>query len=171
MATGTYTQIANITLSGTASSITFSNISQDYTDLILVTRHTHAANYGLIGLRFNSDSASNYYYVLMSGMSWNAPYSYANSSGDSFMAVNQTGTDTGAVLMSVTNIFDYSKTDKQKTALSRLSGFSGDTWSNAITARWASTNAVTSITVGNWAGTYTQGFAAGSTFALYGVVS
>jgi hypothetical protein len=59
---------------------------------------------------------------------------------------------------------DYSVTDKQKTVLSRTNSSFG---TDITAGRWASTSAITSVTVYPSSGD----FEIGSTFALYGIVS
>lgn len=171
MPTNTYTPLASITLASSAFSVTFSSISQNYSDLILVTRHDHSGNYGLAGMRFNSDSATNYSNIVASGLSW-AGTNSGSSSGTTVATINVTGNGPGSYIASTTSILDYSATNKHKSVITRVSGFSGsDTWTSLQTNRWSSDTAITSITIGNWSGTYTQGFAAGSSFELYGVLA
>jgi hypothetical protein len=65
----------------------------------------------------------------------------------------------------VTQFFDYSATDKHKSALIRFG--SGATLVGAYATRWADNSAVTSIElIGN-----TGNFLAGSTLSLYGIAS
>ena len=61
------------------------------------------------------------------------------------------------------DFFDYSATDKHKSALSRLSDAGASVSMSAN--RWASTAAITSITMTASTGT----FSAGATFHLYGI--
>ena len=65
MATTTMSLIGKQTVGGnSASSITFSNIPQTYTDLIVKWSTRGTANNGGFSIRFNEDtSSSNYYYI------------------------------------------------------------------------------------------------------------
>jgi hypothetical protein len=63
-------------------------------------------------------------------------------------------------------VMDYSATDKHKTLLARAS-YAGNQ-AQAAAARWASTSAITSITLFMDAG---RSFATGTTFSLYGVIA
>jgi hypothetical protein len=65
---------------------------------------------------------------------------------------------------SITQIMDYSATDKHKTTLVRSNNAADAT--EAMTGRYASTTAVTSIEIGLDG---SLSFASGSTFSLYGV--
>ena len=156
MPTPTYTPLANITLGSTASSVTFSSISGSYRDLVLVISGSSSALRG-VALSFNGDTAGNYNYVYMSG---------DGSSTYSGSAANQTPQNigvTGTVIGIITlNVMDYSQTDKHKTWLSRSNVSNSEVEARA--GRWASTSAITSLVA-----TSSGSFAAGSTFALYGV--
>ena len=59
----TYIKIANQTLASTSTSVTFSNLPQGYTDLVLVfnTRDSRATVQDGLGIRFNDDSGTNYF--------------------------------------------------------------------------------------------------------------
>jgi hypothetical protein len=65
MATPTYDLIDSVTLSSSATSVTFSSITQDYRDLILVceasSNNSPAGFYG----RYNGDTANNYHTVFL----------------------------------------------------------------------------------------------------------
>lgn len=157
MPTPTYDLIASSVLGSAAATVSFSSISGSYRDLILVVDGTPSTSASLY-LRFNSDSGSNYNYVLMEGH----PTLGARSAAT-------TGTDLSigfvtAKFSSQTSIQDYSVTDKHKSVLSRT-GESDRT--TATAGRWANTSAITTILVGVGSGTFNTG----SSFYLYGLVS
>jgi hypothetical protein len=58
----TYTPIASQTLTSAVSTVTFINIPQTYTDLVLITstKTTSSAADGAMGCYLNSDTANNY---------------------------------------------------------------------------------------------------------------
>ena len=151
-----YVPLANVTLSSSAASVTFSSISQAYRDLVLVFNGATASTSG-VSIRFNSDSGSNYSYVQMLGNGSTASTS-AGTTTEARM-VNSNGTD----CVGTANIFDYSTTDKHKSVLSRGDTAAASTRAHAV--RWANTNAITSLTVFG----EVANINAGSTFALYGV--
>jgi hypothetical protein len=154
MPTPTYIPLSTITLGSAASSITFGSIPQGYRDLVVIIQGTLGSTAGF-GLRFNGDTGSNYSYVGMDG--------YGSSTN------SYSGTDTsmpaGVFLstggVSISQIMDYSATDKQKTTLHRRSA--GGWGASAIAGRWANTNAITSVTAMGVT------FTTGSTFSLYGI--
>lgn len=163
MPTPTHIALANITLSTSDSSIIFSLIPNTYRDLILVISGSTTANAD-INLIFNSDTAANYSFVYMGG------------SGSGSGIFGAAGSQSGIVLdgyfwrsseisTCVINIMDYSATDKHKTILSRnnVAGAGIDAFAN----RYASLSAINVIEVR----TVSQAFAAGTTIALYGIVS
>jgi hypothetical protein len=164
MPTPTYTPLANITLTGSAASVTFSSISQAYRDLILVatmprTNVTDTNSY----VRLNGDSGGNYSYVQMFG---NGSGAYSNSAssesqGRAFTYQNSTSRQYNGILQ----LMDYSATDKHKTFLTRYNG--DDSGVGAFALRWASTSAVTTLLIYPGSGSYE----AGATFALFGVAA
>ena len=157
MATPTYTLIDSVTLASSAASVTFSSIDQSYGDLVLVAKFTTASgNYSY--LRINGDTGFNYPGVYMRGNGSAADSGTLNSTG---IVDVPSGTSLGGLW--TVQIFDYSATDKHKSALSRYD--SAATSTNAVAHRWANTAAITSVT-------YVAGasnFLTGSTFHLYAI--
>jgi len=162
MPTPTYTPLANITLSSTATSVTFSSISQAYRDLVLVVAPKISVPGNSPQVRFNSDTGANYNVVVARGTgSATNSYAYANLNNTwiTFVAVDATGSN------AILNIMDYSATDKHKTMLSRSNASEYGT--DMMASRWASTAAITSVSV--YCDGYT--FTSGTTMALYGVAA
>jgi hypothetical protein len=162
MPTPTYTALATVTLGSSASSVTFSSIPATYRDLVLV--HAGTSSNGSLNsllLRFNGDSGSNYTLVYMEGNG-----SSANSGTGSGTGVNAGFTVSSPVSNNITQIMDYSATDKHKTVLSRKNTSSSN--ANAQASRWANTAAITSIVCTVDSGAT---FSTGSTFNLYGIAS
>ena len=161
MPTTTYTALANITLGGSAASVTFGSIPSTYRDLVLVHAGTTSnADVNTILARLNGDSGSNFFQVAMTG--------YAGVTGT--FTFTGTGVSAGLsrsseVNVNTTTIMDYSATDKHKTALSR---HNNPTLVRAVATRWANTAAVTSIVLVMDTGAT---FSSGTTFALYGIES
>lgn len=167
--------LAHQIISGTSTtSITFSNIPQTFTHLEL--RGSFNANNAPSGnsayMGFNGDGASNYnwHYLLGSGSAVSsgngvpstsllfANYPTASISSTSFFG------------SSITMIYDYSNTNKNKT-IRTVSGYDTNTsnvqavWENS--GYWANTSAINSITISViGSGNY---FIAGSKFTLYGI--
>jgi hypothetical protein len=159
MATPTYDLLASTTLATATSSVTFSSIDQSYGDLILVCEASGTSSVMIIGIQFNSDTGSNYSYVSMEGNG----SATSSTSGTQTLIRHSDGIGSGAFGLATFSIFDYSVTDKHKSVLLRFNNAEDSTEAKA--ARWANTNAITSIT----ALTTANQFAAASTFNLYGV--
>lgn len=157
MPSNAWTPLANITLGSSASSVTFSSISQDYKDLVLIINGTSQAG-GDVWYRFNSDSGSNYPYVNMYGTGTSAT---AGSGTTNKGVLNYNNTT--SIFNIIANIMDYSVTDKHKTVISR--GNQADGFVMSYLTRWANTAAVTTLQV-SLDGT---NFFSGTTISLYGV--
>lgn len=167
----TYTALATTTVTGgSTTQITFSSISQSYTDLVLIAEMAPMPSITAIRFRFNGDSSSNYAYVQLSGN---------GSSGTSTSDTNQvSGLVSGAISntsnrsMFVMNIMNYSNTTTYKTTINR--GSRGIDTSLAATSlcasTWRSTSAINQVVV-------TPSFGgdivipAGCMFTLYGIAS
>lgn len=163
MPTTTYIPLANVTLSASAASVTFSSISQAYRDLVLVIKGNGDAGIPVFTLN-NDTNGSNYFLVTMSG---NGSTASSNSNtGDPYIAFNRAINPTVGTLNPhfIADIFDYSATDKHKTVLTKLSSAANGV--EYATSRWSSTAAVTSLQVKV---TSASTLMAGTTIALYGV--
>lgn len=160
MPTPTYDLIASNVLSSSASSVTFSSISGSYRDLVLVVNATAPGNN--LNLRFNSDTGTNYSYVWANG---NGSTTVSNSAASQNQMILTSATYLTSVRnTNISQIMDYSATDKHKTVLTRGNGEYG---TEMRAGRWASTSAITSVTAICDGGS----FDANSSFYLYGLVS
>jgi len=168
MAAGTtYEPIASQTLASSSSTVTFSNIPQTYTDLVLVaTTVPYNNSEGNISIRFNSDTGGNY------SNTWFVGDGSSVSSGNNTNATSAgifygNGLNNPIYPVSTINIFNYSNSNKYKTVLNRNnSAYSGNRWSALICSSWRNNNAITSITISV---TYIYNIGVGSTFTLYGI--
>lgn len=173
-AAGAFESIATVTGNGSASSLTFSSISSDYTHLQIrgICRGTRSFNSESLYIRFNSDSGNNYSYH----------WAYGDAGGTFSTATTttnliQTGLFPGALATSnimaglIVDVLDYKNTNKNKT-IKAINGYdtngsgSGADFNNIFfsSGSWRNTNAITSITIlSNGAFTTT------TTFALYGI--
>lgn len=163
MPTPTYTPLANLTLGSTATTVTFTSISQSYRDLILVVNGKATAGENPT-FRFNADTGSNYPQVNMYGNGSSATSAATNSTW--FWLAYGTNFSTDEPSNAIVNIMDYSATDKHKTVLIRDNKSSGSTEAQA--GRWASTSAVNSIALKF---NYGASWAVGTTFTLYGIAA
>ena len=155
MPTPTYTALATVTLASTAATVTFGSIPATMRDLVLVVNGKTSANQAT-GLRFNSDSGSNYTMVRM--------FTTSSSTSTTTYGLLTTG-DPTADTLSIAQIMDYSATDKHKTFLVRSNIPANNTAAHAV--RWANTAAITTVAVEAISTTW----AVGTTFGLYGIVS
>ena len=156
------TALANVTLSTTANSITFSSISSAYRDLYFVFTQPAQGNHVRPLIRMNSDSSSADYFEVRA---------VGNGSSTSSASLSNAGFDPTGFFSSYLDAFqitghvmDYSATDKHKSVLLRVDGYSQATIMEA--GRWANTSAVNTLTF-QVAGA--NPFVAGVSVALYGV--
>lgn len=167
MPTPTYTPLANVTLGSAAATVTFSSISQSYRDLVLVCQMSRSTT-GESGpfIRVNGDTGSNYSFVNMEGNGTSASRAFGAARDRMYGSWSANAVRDNSLANSIWQIQDYSTTDRFKTALVRTNN--GGVVTYAAANRWASTSAITSIVV---ALDNTGSFAAGSTFALYGIAA
>jgi hypothetical protein len=156
MPTPTYELIESVTLATTASSVTFSSITQSYSDLVLVANQLHGAD-GYTFLRFNGDATSSYSLVLMRG---NGSSAFSSSTTTTQFEINQSAYTS---FFNIVQIMGYSETDKNKSILSR--GDNSAENAIAYAARWANNAAITSISVNAGGSSYISG----STFKIFGI--
>ena len=156
-----YIPLANLTLSSAATSVTFASISQIYGSLVIVRSGADTGNADHL-IRINGDTGANYSAVLAE-----ANGSASNGAVQSNLTYLPTiwnyyfGSNT--VNMTFLSIEDYSAVDKHKSIIMRQDNSANGV--QLLAGRWASLSAVTSVTLYN----SSNQFAAGSTFALYGV--
>lgn len=153
--TTTYEPIATTTLTSTSTAITFSDIPSTYTHLVCVFHGSTSAGVGG-GLRFNSDSGSNYGYVRVYG---DGVANADAASDQNHIPVSIIGTTTS---MFIAHIFNYKDTNLRKYVIGRSSWAQGDYVAGHL-GEWRNTAAITSITFMN--GTYS----ANSVFTIYGI--
>lgn len=156
MATKGMTALQTITLSGSASSIVFSSIPQNYRDLLIVTQPKSASSVVDQAIRFNGNSTIPVVVMWGQGGSYGAATS--NALLDYYGSVTTDNTNA-----TIIQIFDYSANDKHKAYLSRANRASNGL--DLISGRWANNTPITSVThVLNGAN-----FGAGTTISLYGI--
>jgi hypothetical protein len=160
---GAYDALATVTLSATASSITFSGIPSGYKHLQLRSLCFGSNNQENLYIRFNGDTGSNYarHYLLGDGSSASASATAPDTGG----VFSNTSTATSPYV-AICDILDFSNSNKFKT----LRALSGRDTNGAgdITLRsslWRNTAAVTDINIYAGVGTLSSG----TTIALYGI--
>jgi len=161
MAAGaTYEPIATTKLTSAQSSVTFSSLGS-YTDLRIVVAAGNSSGISAVGVRYNSDSGSNY--------SWTRLY------GDGSTVTSNRNSDTaayfGIIGTSISQIFtidimSYANTNVYKSALSRTNDSAN--YVGTYINMWRNTAAITSLTFLNSNG---GNFPTDSTFTLYGIAA
>jgi len=166
LGTPTYVALANLTLSSSAASVTFSSISQAYRDLVLVMTPKGSGFAAGPWLSFNGSTLT-YSWVYAEGSgSATASGTDSGSSGIRINPENYISAANDNQVFTV-QIMDYSATDKHKTVLGRYGTANAGVGMSA--GRWSSTAAITSLKLDSSPTGSTM--AAGSTFALYGIVA
>lgn len=157
MATTTYDIIESVTLSSSATSVTFSGISGSYGDLILTVAGNASSDSGCT-FRANGDSGLNYSWVIMDGNGSSASSSKRDTGNpDSEAIIGRLNSGGGNT---IAHFQDYSATDKYTTVLGR--GNDASSGVRASAAMWLNTAAITSLEIrGN--------FGSGMVLSLYGV--
>jgi hypothetical protein len=159
MAAGsTYTPIATTTLGSAQATVTFSSISQSYTDLVVVINGA-ASTEASDTMQFNSDTGSNYSYTELDG----APGS-GRASNRTACYLGNTYTDQ---YVKVINIMNYSNSTTYKTVLSRSNYQAGTYAVSAWVSLWRNTNSITQLVIGPNSGTMNTG----TTVSLYGIAA
>jgi hypothetical protein len=161
----TYDAIATTTLGSSASSYTFSSISQAYTDLVLIVQS-----------KVTSGTLQLYWQIGNGSVDTGANYSGTQVEGDGASAGSRRWTGqnywqgyfdymtTADGFNQVASIINYSNTTTNKTAIWRANNAGTGTVAQA--GLWRSTAAINTIKLFPAGG---GSFAAGSTFTLYGI--
>lgn len=168
-----YESIASVTVgSGGQSSITFSSIPSTYQHLQIrgiaqVTLGSDPGGGGGIGLRFNSDSGTNYTRHLIGAYSSSIEaYGEANTNTALIERFLYRSTNNNVYGAAVCDILDYSNTNKFKT-IRNLGGWdangTGEMYFNSSV--WRSTSAINEITISVGSNLLKEY----SSFALYGI--
>lgn len=165
----TNTPLQSISLTSATSTVTFSNIDQTYTDLVLVasTRSLYNGTNDALFITINGDSSALYSRTEM--------YNSSVGRASSETAFKYHGKIAGATSnagtfgTSTINFMNYSNATTYKTLIARC-GMADSTYSEVkmSTGLYRSTSAITSMAITSESGT---SFVAGSTFDLYGINS
>lgn len=160
----TLTPIATNTLTANAASVTFSNLPQGYTDLVVILSAFGSIAGADIRLQVNSDTGTNYSSTRLIG--YTSAVSNRNSNATYFQPTNYVGIGSSEATASVFNLMNYSNTNVYKTMLVRHNQPQGAYFETAAhVGLWRSTSAITTIQFSLSSGNYS----ANSTFTIYGV--
>jgi hypothetical protein len=166
-----YESIATVTVgSGGSSTISFTSIPATYTHLQIrgIGRTTTAAAGGAnFGVRFNSDTSSNYTYHLLSGNGSATNAAGGGNTNQVYFAdlISRDGNTASVYSDFVIDILDYLNTNKFKTVRG-LAGWdsNGSGQIGLSSGVWRNTNAITAITL-----VPDDNFKQYTSFALYGI--
>jgi len=166
----TYTPLQSIELASASSSIIFSNIPQNYEDLVLVVNCASESTNAFTYLQFNGDTATNYSFTQLYGTGSSALSSRQSNYAllfNSDVSMQQTTISFNVIYQ----IMNYSNSTTFKTSLARQNGTSAADYNGALAAvgLWRNTNAINSIKIQATRGGVNYNFTAGSTFDLYGI--
>jgi hypothetical protein len=164
----TYEPISTQTLATTAASVTFTSIPSTYTDLMVIISSTATNNNYDIGMRYNSDSSTNYSMTALVFNADNSASAYAarETSVSSIRSnTNINNTIPNPLALQINN---YANTNAFKTSVSRSSVPSTGYGLAATVGLWRSTAAINEVTFVLLGGGSTT-FKVGSTFTIYGI--
>jgi hypothetical protein len=161
MPTRTYDFIGSVTTAGNTSIFSFTNIPQQYSDLVMTGVGYTPASDGLVFLELNLDTTAGNYQSTIIGATRNPNGSTTiNSTGVN----NRAGATYSSGQTSFTcNFMSYSSNGLTKTSLVQMTtGYESSDLNNII---WANTTPITSISF-----TASQVLSNNTTFTLYGIV-
>jgi len=165
-----YTQTVG---SGGASSITFNNIPQTFTDLKIVvsTRMNNASTLGYTTIRFNGDTASTLYsYTYLDANLGGGPSSSRSSGNPWFLNVPGASSTTNTFSNSEVYIPNYTSSNYKQGILDTTgeNNATSGAWLTEYASLYRSTSPITSITLNDLFNS--ASFVQYSTFSLYGVL-
>jgi hypothetical protein len=158
----TYEAIATQTLASAQTTVTFSGISQAYTDLVAVLNITSVGD-NMLGRVGNGsvDSNNNYSYTRVSGNGSSA--TSARGSNSNYLVFDGAAYLNTTPAVYVIQYMNYSNSTTFKTILTR--GNNASVGTDALALLWRSTAAIDTISFNSSSNQY----ATGSTFTLYGI--
>lgn len=163
MATGTYIPLQTITLTSTASSITFSSLPSKYIDFVLVAKSAATSSAFDQGVQFNGDSAANYTSLVMLGAGTTASTYFALKNVNQIYLDFYGSVTPGFNTVNVTHILGAGDPNKETNAITQASRV--ESGIDLIGSYWRVKNQVTSIKYFLIGGT----LAVGSKISLYGI--
>ena len=162
-----FESIATFTGNNTVSTYTFSSIPSTYKSLQIRINNVTSGGGGRTGIRFNSDTGSNYNYHAVYGFN-DVVGATGLATTAAYVAGYQAGPGPQGPTAIITDIIDYASTSKNKTIKSfygvEKNLGAGNSEVGLSSGLWRNTAAVTSITV--FCGLE---FDAGTSIALYGI--
>lgn len=164
--------VQTVTLSSFQTSVTFTNISQAYTDLVLVGSVKSNTNGAAVVFRVNDlNTAASYGHTWMT-RSNSATYSGLETSAAYGVVGWYTtpGTNVNGYMF-IADFLNYTGTHHFKTVLSKATSVGSDSvylGNERVSSQVATTSPITSLRL-TMQESGTNGFSAGTTFTLYGI--
>ena len=165
----TYIPLASTTLTSAQQGITFTGISQSYTDLVLVLHLISKTAGNDVRVRVGNgsiDSGSNYSATHMRGAGTSAT---STRTGDTYMPFYQvvgTSTSTSTLIL---NFQNYSNTSIRKTVVYTNSSQQSEVGTSV--GLWRSTSAINQVYIYEDGNTSPQQFDTGTRATLYGIAA
>lgn len=164
MPIATYDLISSQTVTGSSvASITFSNIPQTYTDLVLFTMENQDGGRSS-EMKFNGDTGSNYILTEVTAGASATRNTDISARGGFYYCFYTYSSNNAFNHIARIDILSYSNTNFYKAILVRAGNDTGEV--GGAIGTWKSTAAITSIELGMQ---NIANFRVGSTFTLYGV--
>lgn len=160
----TYEPIATTTLSSAASTITFSSIGSEYTDLRLVVSVLgDGTNY--CNLRLNNDSGTNYSHTRLKGQGTSI-VSQRTSNTTSIWLMDNNAASSTIPTLTVADIFSYAGSTNKTVLVAESNDQNGSGGVGRYVGLWRNTAAITRVDMIMTSGN----FAIGTTATLYGIL-
>lgn len=157
---GTYEKIVNTTLQSSQSSVTFSSITNSYTDLIVVVSGSLASGgTGGLVIRCNNDSASNYSATQMDSSNGTSSSYKDNNITEMNLGIMSGSNESGSIF----HFNNYSSTTIWKSVISR--GNNPASYIRTAIGVWRNTAAINRLDFFN----PSVNIAAGTKFTIYGI--
>lgn len=173
MATNTYVALDTRTISTAATSVEFTDIPQNYTDLVVVATLSSASDGEGISFQVGNgtiDTNTNYSRTVISGADDNGAASFRQATQTGISLQYAIGVGSNQPSMYQIHFMNYSNTSTIKTFLANCSTFRGTSTNKKEAMRlggqWRSTSAINRIKFN-----CTVNINVGSTFTLYGIAS
>ncbi len=162
----TYELIGSQTLSGTASTVTFSSIPQTYTDLVVQVsaRNNESDNATSLRCYFNGDTSNITVYEMRAIGSTAATYSISYAQAGYVAAAQSMSNSFGSASIYIPN-YKVSRNKVSSGDIVQASSTLGENYLILSARSWSVNDAVTSITLGSGGGSWVQN----SSFCLYGI--
>lgn len=168
MATNTYVALATQTLTQNTSSIEFSSIPQNYTDLVLVMEYAGSIAAEVPAFRLNGDTTGTYSVTHLSANGSTPRSARASNATSAYISYSSAFPQT-LMMNSVIHFMNYSNNAKHKAALIRTDSRDGTYNATEINATlWRDNSNIHTITL---IGTNGASYYTGSTFTLYGIAA